>query len=446
MYLLLKYIYKNIKMSHRNVANMQNKLRYKLQTKNEKTICLTMIVRNESKNMVRLLNSVKPIIDFISIVDTGSTDNTINVIDNWCKQNKIPHKIHQEPFQDFAYNRTHSVQMAKQSFPHVDYFLLSDADFIWEIDVGTKFNKKLLFAHKILVNQYNDNISYSNIRLLSNLVDWVCVGLTHEYFKEADVQSTFKGEVQAAQVKTIRIKDMEDGGHKSTKYERDLELLTRGLNDPKTPEDLKVRYTFYLGQTQKCLGNFKESIELYTKRIAMGHWLEEQFVSYHQIGICYESWAAYIKQAQHIIKKENQSEADKEYIKKWNPDDLNLEQLKEREDELTELAIKWYLDGWKFRPSRAESLHRCCSVLRTIGRYRECYLYAIEGNKIPYSSDQLFLEPNSYTWGFDFELSIVCYYIGKITDGASACESLLERSDLPANVRSRVEQNCKFYI
>lgn len=433
-------------MSHKNVAAMQNKLRYKLQTKNEKTICLTMIVRNESKNMVRLLNSVQGIIDFISIVDTGSTDNTIQVIHDWCQQNKMKYKIHQEPFQDFAYNRTHSVQMAKKSFPEVDYFLLSDADFIWEFNVGQKFNKRLLFDHKYLVIQYNDNISYSNIRLLSNQVDWTCHALTHEFWKESDVQSTFKGDIRVGTLKTIRIKDMEDGGCKSDKYVRDARLLKQGLNDPKLCEDLKVRYTFYLAQTYKCLSKFEKSIALYTQRIQMGHWFEEIYVSYYQIGVCYESWVFYIKQLQTILNKENKSSTDEDYIKKWNPDNLTLEEIKNKEDQLTTSAIDWYLDGWRYRPSRAEGLHHAVSILRTIGRHREAYLYAIEGNKIPMSDDTLFVEPKSYTWNFDFELSIVCYYLGKHDEGVAACERLLERDDLPKNVRDRVEQNCHFYI
>jgi hypothetical protein len=355
-------------------------------------------------------------------------------------------KIHQEPFQDFAYNRTLSVQMAKKSFPEASYYLLSDADFIWESDVGAKFNKKLLFDHKYLVNQYNDNISYSNIRMLSSQIDWVCIGLTHEYWKEADKQSTFTGEVRVSNLKTIRIKDMEDGGCKTDKYERDARLLTRGLDDPKLCEDLQVRYTFYLAQTYKCISEFEKSIDLYKKRITMGHWYEEVYVSYYQIGICYESWGLYLKQLYHIINKDVKTNLDEEYIQKWNPNNLTEEEIKLKEDEVNELAIQWHLDSWRYRPSRAEGLYHAVSMLRLMGRHREAYLYATEGNKIELSSDSLFVEPKSYGWCYDFELSIVCYYLGKIEEGASACERLLERDDLPNNVRDRIEQNCKHYL
>ena len=39
-------------------------------------ICLNMIVKNESKVITRLLESVSPIIDTYCICDTGSTDDT----------------------------------------------------------------------------------------------------------------------------------------------------------------------------------------------------------------------------------------------------------------------------------------------------------------------------------------------------------------------------------
>ena len=48
-----------------------------------------MIVKNESRIMERCLNATKSIVDFVSICDTGSTDNTPEIIENWCKENEI---------------------------------------------------------------------------------------------------------------------------------------------------------------------------------------------------------------------------------------------------------------------------------------------------------------------------------------------------------------------
>jgi glycosyltransferase involved in cell wall biosynthesis len=43
-------------------------------------ICLNMIVKNESKTIKRLLESVISIIDYYVICDTGSTDDTIKIV------------------------------------------------------------------------------------------------------------------------------------------------------------------------------------------------------------------------------------------------------------------------------------------------------------------------------------------------------------------------------
>lgn len=43
-------------------------------------ICLNMIVKDEEKVILRLLNSVYKFIDCYQIVDTGSTDNTKKII------------------------------------------------------------------------------------------------------------------------------------------------------------------------------------------------------------------------------------------------------------------------------------------------------------------------------------------------------------------------------
>ena len=92
------------------------------------TICYTAIFKNESKNVYRCLDALKNIVDYICICDTGSTDNTVELINKWCEDNDKPGYVGIEPFQNFGYNRSVSVNMAKKEFPLATYLLLVDAD------------------------------------------------------------------------------------------------------------------------------------------------------------------------------------------------------------------------------------------------------------------------------------------------------------------------------
>ena len=60
------------------------------------TVCLNMIVKNESKIITRLFDTVLGIIDSYCICDTGSTDNTINIIKKYFDYKNIIGKIIQK--------------------------------------------------------------------------------------------------------------------------------------------------------------------------------------------------------------------------------------------------------------------------------------------------------------------------------------------------------------
>ena len=53
------------------------------------SICLNMIVKNEHKVIKRLMESVCSIIDCYCICDTGSTDDTIEIIETFFKKDTI---------------------------------------------------------------------------------------------------------------------------------------------------------------------------------------------------------------------------------------------------------------------------------------------------------------------------------------------------------------------
>jgi glycosyltransferase involved in cell wall biosynthesis len=71
-----------------------------------------MIVRNEAHCILRCLNSYKDSIDLIAIVDTGSTDDTINIINNFINESGIPGNVISRPWSNFAIARNDSIDHA----------------------------------------------------------------------------------------------------------------------------------------------------------------------------------------------------------------------------------------------------------------------------------------------------------------------------------------------
>ena len=239
------------------------------------TLCLNMIVKNESKIIHRLLTSVLPIIDTFCICDTGSTDNTCEIITDFFEKHNIKGKIIKEPFKNFEYNRNLALCSC---IGLSDYVLLLDADMILDI---RNFNKNMLAtADAFHILQGSDQFYYQNMRIVKNNGLYKYVGVTHEYI---DTPSNNKNmNIDKTQ---LFINDYGDGGSKSDKFERDVLLLTNGIAEDPT----NVRYHFYLANSYHDLGKNEDAIEMYKKRIALGGWNQEVWYSYYRIGLCYKN-------------------------------------------------------------------------------------------------------------------------------------------------------------
>jgi glycosyltransferase involved in cell wall biosynthesis len=87
-------------------------------------VCLCMIVKNESKVIRRCLESVIPMINSWCIVDTGSTDDTKEIIINTLRG--IPGEIYDRPWVDFATNRNQCLRLARMGL--ATHYLTIDAD------------------------------------------------------------------------------------------------------------------------------------------------------------------------------------------------------------------------------------------------------------------------------------------------------------------------------
>lgn len=365
-----------------------------------KQLCLNMIVKNESKVIKRLLESVVNYIDCYCICDTGSTDNTVEIIRDFfgSQSPPIPGRIIHEPFTDFGYNRTFALKACEAI--DVKYILLMDADMVLQVNPEISKDQlyKKLDGDAYYVFQGTDTFFYKNVRMVKNKLGMTYWGVTHEYVKTPDGTKYDKWDKDE-----VFIHDIGDGGCKSDKFIRDINLLTRGLE--KEPNN--DRYTFYLANSYRDAGQYQNAIDTYKKRIEIGGWFDEIWHSYYSIGRCY----------------------------KFKGDMAN--------------AIYWWMEAYNFFPNRIENLYEIIHYYRCLGKNNLAYgFYVLADNerKKNTSNDYLFLQKDIYDYKLDYELTIIGYYCNFLD--RNLIKSSLKVLNYPfveENIAKNVLSNYKFY-
>ena len=79
------------------------------------TVTLCMIVKDEEHIIHECLDSMKPYVDRFDITDTGSTDRTKEIIQEWSEKNNIPGTVYDHPWEGFGKSRTASLRKVVQT-------------------------------------------------------------------------------------------------------------------------------------------------------------------------------------------------------------------------------------------------------------------------------------------------------------------------------------------
>lgn len=97
----------------------------KTSNSSSKTLCLNIIVKNESKTLPKLFKSLQNVINYYVILDTGSTDGTPDLIKEEMDKYKIKGDVHHMEWVNFAVCRQKALELAVGKS---DYVLIIDAD------------------------------------------------------------------------------------------------------------------------------------------------------------------------------------------------------------------------------------------------------------------------------------------------------------------------------
>jgi len=353
-----------------------------------KTICLSMIVKNEKDVIKRCLASVKPFIDYWVIFDTGSSDGTQEIIKEYLKD--VPGELYESPWVNFAHNRNEALAISKTK---ADYSLFIDADEYWECALGFSLKNLDKDCYYITMRKRGENtLEFKRTALVDNHLEWMWEGVLHEtpHCPHMKRIGFLKNVINFFTDEGARAKDPQ-------KYLKDARLLEDLLE--KEPDN--SRHVFYLGQSYLLAGEDMLARKSFEKRAAM--------VSNNPA----ETYTA-----MYVVAR-----------------------LQEKAGELDK-ALEGYFKAHQFRPSRAEPLYWIASIYRRQENYLLAYLVSKYGSSISYpEGEMLYVEYPTYEYGMLLEYANNCFLLGKVEEGLEVCNRILAKPNVPEDIKRQVISN-----
>lgn len=365
------------------------------------TICLNMIVKNESHIIEKTLENLCRYIDFDAyyISDTGSTDNTMEIIRTFFKARGIPGEIEQVEWRDFGFNRTLALQMA---FQKTDYLFIFDAD----DSIHGNFVLPRELTHDAYQLKLGQTFVYLRTLIVNNRKRWRFVGVLHEYITCVD-----KEESSQAIHGNYYVESGRSGSRNQDpqKYIKDATVLERGYNEEMAgtgDRALAERYAFYCAQSWMDAGpaHIDSSIEWYERVLAQNNWSQEKYYSALCLGNLY-------------YKKGD----------KYN-------------------AFKYYSKTIEYDEERIEGVAAMMEILRSDGNHvmvNALYHKFRNYNKSP--QNKLFLAMDKYEDVIEYNNSISAFYISDKRSGYDCCKSIMNRNIMAYHFMTSTFSNLAFY-
>lgn len=239
-----------------------------------------MIMKNESHVLLRCLNSIAEFIDYFTVVDTGSTDSSKQIIKDFFEQKNIPGQILDHPFVNFEDARNFAVKAAKDK---TDFCFTIDCDETLTSD--PKFTKqnlkeKLLTCDLGQVNVHYGGTIYGRRAFWKNSKDFRYFGVVHEVLVCNDT------DLKGILIEEMIIVPLPDGASWKQSMKDKYLSHAKMFEDYIEKNGQEPRNVFYLAQSYQNAGEHEKAILWYQKRMGIREgFFEERYYSQLMIGL-----------------------------------------------------------------------------------------------------------------------------------------------------------------
>ena len=263
---------------------------------NHKTICLNMIVKDEShvirKTLEKLCEQIN--FDYWVICDTGSTDGTQEIIKTFFEEQGIAGELLQHEWKDFGHNRTLALEGAYQK---ADYIFIFDAD----DSINGDFKLPETLDADMYMFKFGNGLAYLRPLLVCGRKKSRFVGVLHEFFAFSEPYSGEKiveGNYYVDSGKT---------GSRSSdpnKYAKDALILEKAYHEEQD-KGISNRYAFYCAQSYRDSNQLDKALEWYMLVAdKLNTWVQERYYACLMIGNIYSSKGEPLKALQYWLKSD----------------------------------------------------------------------------------------------------------------------------------------------
>ena len=363
-------------------------------------IILTQIMKNESHVAERMLNSIKNFVDGIVVVDTGSTDDSIEVVRKWGADNGIETYVIPRAFDNFENSRNFSLDSARDIFlskkdGHTYYGVWLDFD--EQLIVGPTFNKEKCDKDLYMFNTSIGAMKYTRNEFYRLDKPFKFYGPVHEFIIYDGKEQVTSGLMEGVEVNV----KMDGGSWKadiSEKYKSHAAILEEYINN--TNRD--PRWIFYTAQS------YHDSASLQNNR-------EENE----------ERWRRALKYYKERVNRTDGYEEERYYSQ------LRIGSIMKMMECPWEETHQALLKAYIMDSSRAESIKVIIDYYLSVGEWNMAYLYSkfCKANfygKNPYPKKLLFIDESLYSWRILEVHAAACYYTGRVDEARANFQELLE--------------------
>jgi len=360
-------------------------------------VAALMMLKNEEKRLHVTLESIRGFVDGFIMFDTGSTDKTIEIARKWCEDNSLPFHLTEGEFDNYTTSRNVLFNFA-DTIQGFDYLLSLDCND--ELKGGPRFReecvKHLSSPEKVFMirQTWLTGVSinkYLNARLTKTNHGWRYKGRVHEYLFPPP--NTELNRPNLSEDVFLYQNRNEDDDKTLKRFKRDKMILLEDVERNNDSRDI-----FYLAQTLGCLHEYDDALKWYAKRVDIltGFW-EERFHSY-------------VRSADiHMVRKDQ------------------------------DMAIGCYFKA-AMVDFRAEPLVALGKIYRDKHDFFTSYAFLSAAGKLGFPDKNiLFINAEDYSYERWQYLAIVCFYVGRYTEGRQALERAMASGKMPVENKKNTE-------